>query len=89
MDAHPKADHFDNLSGDFADNVPVPDTSMPQGWEHNPNWDSDASIWEQMNGPGDATKASSKKRKKRARDNEHQSYGILAVHEKVTREYLA
>jgi hypothetical protein len=61
---HPEADRFDDPPGDFANDVPTPDTSMPQGWEHDPNWDSDTSIWEQMKGPEDATKASSKKCKK-------------------------
>jgi hypothetical protein len=42
-----------------------------------------------MDCPKDTTKASGKKRKKRAHYSEHQSYGILAVHEKVMREYLA
>jgi hypothetical protein len=67
--------------------MPVPDTSMPPGWEDDPNWDSDASIWATLRGPGD-TKASSKKHKKRAHNSEHPSYGILAIHEKVTKEYL-
>jgi hypothetical protein len=58
--------------------------SMPPGWEH----DSNTSIWEQMKSPEDSTKASSKKRKKRAHDNEHQLYVIFAIHKKVTREYL-
>jgi hypothetical protein len=63
--------------------------SMPSGWDQDPNWDSDASVWAKMKGPEDATKASGKKRKKWTHDSEHPSYGILAVHEKVTREYLA
>jgi hypothetical protein len=41
-----------------------------------------------MMGPADTEKASGKKRKKWAYDSEHPSYGTLAVHEKVTREYL-
>jgi hypothetical protein len=88
IDAHPGVDCFDDPPGDFANDVPAPDISMPPGWEHNPNWDSDMSIWEQMKGPGDATKAYSMKHKKWAHHNEHQSYGILAIHEEVTREYL-
>jgi hypothetical protein len=34
-------------------------------------------------------KTSSKKHKKQAHDSEHQLYSILAIHKKVTREYLA
>jgi HPt (histidine-containing phosphotransfer) domain-containing protein len=89
IEMHPETGRFDDPSGDVTNDVPDADTSMPEGWENDPNWGSDASTWEQMDGPGDTTKASSKKRKKRAHDHEHQSYGILAVHEKVTREYLA
>jgi hypothetical protein len=59
MDVHPETHHFDNLSGDFANDMPIPDTSMPPGWEHDPNWDSDASVWAEMKGPKD-TKASGK-----------------------------
>jgi hypothetical protein len=87
VDVHPEMDRFDDPSGNFADNVPVPDMSMPPGWEHDSNWDSEASIWATLKGPED-TKASSKKCKNQAHNSEHQSYGLLAVQEKVTREYL-
>jgi uncharacterized protein (DUF2267 family) len=40
-----------------------------------------------MKGPED-TKDSGKKRKKWAHNSEHQSYGLLAIHKKVMREYL-
>jgi hypothetical protein len=36
---------------------------MPKGWVDDPNWGSDISIWEQMDGPGDTTKASGRKHK--------------------------
>jgi hypothetical protein len=62
---------------------------MPAGWEHDPNWDSDASVYDEMTGPGDSSKASGKKRKKRAHDSEPQSSGWIATREKATREYLA
>jgi hypothetical protein len=88
MDVLPRMDHFDNPSGDFADDVAVPDMLLPPGWENHPNWDSDMSIWAMLKGPED-TKTSSKKHKKQAHDSEHQSYGLLAVYEKVTRDYLA
>jgi hypothetical protein len=70
------------------------DMLMPPGWEDDPNWGSDASIWATPKGPGDAKathrpKDSSKKLKKRAHNSELQSYGLLAVYEKVTMEYLA
>jgi hypothetical protein len=87
MDARPTADRFDDPPGDVANDVPEPDTSMPDGWGSDPNWGSEVSVWEDMRGPDDLPKALSKKRKKKG--FEHTSYGILAVHEKVTREYLA
>jgi hypothetical protein len=43
-------------------------------------------MWAQMKGPNDPPKALSKKRKKRG--IEYQSYGVLAIHEKVKRNYL-
>jgi hypothetical protein len=87
MDVHPETDCFNNPSGNFADDLPIPDMLMPPGWEHDPNWDSDMSIWATLKGPEDA-KASSKKCKKCAHDSDHQSYGLLAIHDKVMREYL-
>jgi hypothetical protein len=88
MEMHPEMDCLNDPSGNFANDEPDADMSMPAGWEQDPNWDSDASIWAQMDGPGGVTKASGKKHNKRAHDNEHPLYGILAIHEKVTREYL-
>jgi hypothetical protein len=85
----PETDRFSNPSGSFANDVPNADMPMPKGWEHDPNWDSEASIWDEMKGPGDVTKASGKKRKKWAHDSEPQSVGWLAAHEKAMREYLA
>jgi hypothetical protein len=61
---------------------------MPAGWENDLNWDSDASIWDEMIDPEDAPKASGKKRKKWAHDSEPQSGGWLAARDKATREYL-
>jgi hypothetical protein len=84
MDGHPKTVHFDNPSGDFAGDRHINASRLG---EHDPNWDSDASIWAQMKGPED-TKAPGKKHKKRVHDSEHQSYGLSAIHEKVMREYL-
>jgi hypothetical protein len=77
MDAHPTADRV---------NDPPQDTSMPEGWGSNPGWGSENSIWEQMRDPNDPPKALSKKHKKKG--IEYQSY-VLAVHEKVMRDYLA
>jgi hypothetical protein len=62
---------------------------MPAGWEDDPNWGSDASVWDEMIDPEDAPKASGKKRKKRAHDSEPQLDGWLAARDKATREYLA
>jgi hypothetical protein len=59
---------------------------MPMGWGSDLNWGSNASIWDNMRGPGDPPKASSKKQKKWG--IEHPSYGTLAILEKVTRDYL-
>jgi hypothetical protein len=88
IEAHPKADSFDNPPGDFANNVPDLDMSMPPGWEDdNPNWGSDASVWDGLEGP-DNIKASSKKRKKWAHNSEPPLHSLAAVHEKATREYL-
>jgi hypothetical protein len=89
MEIPPGMDRFNDQSGVFANDVPDEDTSLPEGWEHNPNWDSDASVWDEMKGPGDSTEASGKKRKKRAPDSEPQSSSWLAAQEKATREYLA
>jgi hypothetical protein len=77
MDAHPAADRV---------NDPPPDASMPESWGSDPGWGSEASVWEHMRGPNDPPKALSKKCKKKG--IEYQSYGVLAVHEKVTRDYL-
>jgi hypothetical protein len=46
------------------------------------------SVYDEMKGPGDLTKASGKKRKKWAHCREPQSSGWLAAREKATREYL-
>jgi hypothetical protein len=62
---------------------------MPVGWEIDPNWDSNASVWDEMIDPEDAPKASGKKWKKRAHDSEPQSGGWLAARDKAMREYLA
>jgi hypothetical protein len=59
---------------------------MPDGWS-DPDWPSDDSMWKHMRDPDDPPKALSKKHKKRG--IEYQSYGLLTVHEKVTRDYLA
>jgi hypothetical protein len=67
----------------------APDMSMPPGWEHHPNWDSNASIWDEMKGQGNAVKDSSKKRKKQAHNSEPQSDSLIVVRKKATREYLA
>jgi hypothetical protein len=37
IDACPTADRFDNPPSDFADDMPMPDTSMPVGWGSDPN----------------------------------------------------
>jgi hypothetical protein len=68
MDVHPDTDCFDNPSSDFASNMPVLDTLVPQGCEEDPNWDLDASIWTTLKDPEDAKatdwpKASNKKHK--------------------------
>jgi hypothetical protein len=88
IDVHPEADHYNDRLGNIADDVPEPDMSMPAGWESDPNWGSDASVWDEMRGPGDPPKPLSKKRKKSAHDYEHMD-GWTAAHEKATREYLA
>jgi hypothetical protein len=82
MDARPAADRLDDLP---ADNAPEPDQSMPDGWS-DPDWPSDDSVWAHMRGPDDPPKALSKKRKKRGIT--YEPCGLLAVHEKVTRDYL-
>jgi hypothetical protein len=82
MVAHPVADCFNDPP---ADNTPGPDESMPDGWS-DPDWPSDDSMWKHLRGPDDPPKVLSKKRKKWG--VEYQSYGVLAVHEKVTRDYL-
>jgi hypothetical protein len=88
IDAHPKADRFNDPPGNIADDVPEPDMSMPDGWESNPNWGSEASVWAQMRGPDDPPKPLSKKRRKQAHDYE-QVDGWTAAREKATREYPA
>jgi hypothetical protein len=88
LEIPPEMDRYNDPSGGFTNDVPEEDMAMPAGWEHDPNWDSDASVWDEMNDPGDAPKASGKKRKKWAHDSEPQSSGWLAAREKATREYL-
>jgi hypothetical protein len=87
MDARPAADHVNDPPTNRTKATTPPDVSIPEGWDHGPNWDSQASVWAQMRGPDDPPKALSKKRKKKG--IEYQSYSVLAVHEKVTRDYLA
>jgi hypothetical protein len=70
MEIPPGMDRYNDPSGGFVNDVPDEETTMPEGWENNPNWDSDASVYDKMKGPGDSTKASGKKRKKRAHDSE-------------------
>jgi hypothetical protein len=89
LEMPPETDRYNDLSYDFTDDVPSKDTEMPAGWEIDPNWDSDVSVWDEMIDPEDAPKASGKKRKKRAHDSEPQSGGWLAARDKATREYLA
>jgi hypothetical protein len=79
MEMPPETDRYNDPSGGFTNDVSVEDTAMPAGWEHDPNWDSDVSVWNEMIDPGDASKASGKKRKKRAHDSEPQSSGWLAA----------
>jgi hypothetical protein len=83
MDAHPAADWFNDLP---ADDAPGPDKSAPDGWS-DPDWPSDDSMWQHMRGPNDPPKPLSKKRKKKGIT--YEPYGLLAVHEKVMRDYLA
>jgi hypothetical protein len=64
LEIPPETDRYNDPSYDFANNVPNEDTVMPAGWEHDTNWDSDASVYDEMKGPGDSSKASEKKRKK-------------------------
>jgi hypothetical protein len=82
MDAHPAADRFNNLP---ADDAPGPDESIPDGWS-DPDWPLDDSMWKHMRGLDDPPKALSKKHKKKGIT--YEPCGLLAVHEKVTREYL-
>jgi hypothetical protein len=67
-------------------NDPPQDASIPEGWGSDAGWGSEDPLWEQMRGPNDPPKALSKKRKKKG--IEYQSYGGLAVHDQVTRDYL-
>jgi hypothetical protein len=89
MEVPPETDRFNDPSGGFANDVPDVDTPMPEGWEHNPNCDSNMSVWDEMKGPGDVTKAPGKKHKKRAHNSEPQPDSWEAAREKATREYLA
>jgi hypothetical protein len=71
----------------------VQDMLMPPGWDDDPNWDSDTSIWAMLKGPEDAEatdqpKTSSKKHKKRAHNSELKSCSLMAIYEEVTRLYL-
>jgi hypothetical protein len=88
LERPPETDQYNDPSYDFTDDVPGKDTEMPAGWEEDPNWVSDASVWEEMIDPEDAPKASGKKRKKQAHDSEPQPDGWLAAQDKATREYL-
>jgi hypothetical protein len=83
MDAHPAADRLDDPP---ADDAPGQDASMPEGWSE-PDWPSDDSMWKNMRDPNEPPKALSKKCKKWG--IEYPSYGLLSVHEKVMRDYLA
>jgi hypothetical protein len=89
IDAHPEADRLNDPPGNFANDGPELDTSMPDGWESNPNWGSDASVWAQMRGPNDLPTPLSKKRKKQAHDSEPPVDGWIAAQEQATREYRA
>jgi hypothetical protein len=83
MDAHPVADRFNDLP---ADDAPGLDESRPDRWS-NLDWPLDDSMWQHMRDPDDPPKALSKKHKKKGLT--YEPCGLLAIHEKVTREYLA
>ena len=89
IDTPPEVDCFNDPPGNFANDAPEPGTSMPDGWESDPNWGSDASVYAQMRDPDDPPKPLSKKRKKRAHDSEPQADGWTVARDKATREYLA
>jgi hypothetical protein len=88
IDAHPEADCLNDPLANFASDLPEPDTSMPEGWESDPNWGSEVSVWDEMRGPGDPPKPLSKKRKKWAHDSELHVDRWTAARKKATREYL-
>jgi hypothetical protein len=79
MEMTTETDRYNNTSDGFANDMSVEDTAMPVHWEHDPNWDSYASVWNEMIDPGDASKASGKKRKKQAHDSEPQSSSWLTT----------
>jgi hypothetical protein len=89
IDAHSEADRLNDPPGNFANDGPEPDPSMPDGWESDPNWGLDASIWDEIGGPGAPPKPLRNKRKKRAHDREPHVDGWTAAHENATREYRA
>jgi hypothetical protein len=88
ISAHPEANRVNDTPGNLANDVPKLDTAMPDGWESDPNWALEVSVWDEMRGPGDPPKPLSKKRKKRAHDNEPIVDGWTAAREKAMREYL-
>ena len=89
MEMPPTTDRYIDPSYDLTPDVPDEDTEMPVGWEDDANWDSDASVWDDIVDPEDPPKASGKKRKQQAHDSEPQPEGWLAARDKATREYLA
>jgi hypothetical protein len=83
MEAHPAAERFDDLP---ANDAPEPDDAMPDGWS-DPGWPSDDSVWKHMRDSNDPPKQLSKKHKKKGIT--YEPCGLMAVHKKVMREYLA
>jgi hypothetical protein len=93
MRVHPEMDHFDDPSDNFPHESSIPSMLIVLGFKDNPNWDSDTSIWRMLKDTDDAKvmdhpKASNKKHKKQPHDSGIMSYGLMAIFEKVMREYL-
>ena len=86
IDDRPAVDRFDDPPDDHTSDTPQSGVPIPKGWS-DPGIASDDSMWDQMRDPDEPQKPLSKKRKKRGIT--YEPCGLLAVHEKVTREYLA
>jgi hypothetical protein len=62
---------------------------MPEGWEDDPNWGSDTSVWAEMEDSAKPQNLQARGERSGLMTVSPQVHGWIAVREKAMREYLA